>query len=109
MSNAPLSAALMAQAQSPAVASAQVAKAHAANPSFRAAREAAESFEAIFISQMLAPMFESLPSDGPFGGGHAEKIFRSMQVEELGKAIAGSGGLGIADSVMREILKAQEV
>lgn len=75
----------------------------------RQMREAAESFEAVFISQMLAPMFEGLSTDGPFKGGHTEKIFRSIQIEELGKAIARSGGVGIADSVYREILRAQEV
>ncbi len=75
----------------------------------RQMREAAESFEAVFISQMLAPMFEGLEVDSTFGGGHAEKIFRSIQIEEMGKAIAKNGGIGIADSVYREILKSQEV
>ena len=31
-----------------------------------------------------------------------------MMVQEYGKAIARSGGIGIADSVQREILKMQE-
>lgn len=75
----------------------------------RQIREAAESFEAVFIAQMLAPMFEGLSTDGRFGGGHAEKIFRSIQIDEMGKAIAKNGGVGIADSVYREILKAQEI
>lgn len=75
----------------------------------RQMRETAESFEAVFISQMLAPMFEGLETDSNFGGGHAETIFRSIQLEEMGKAIAKSGGIGIADSVYREMLKSQEV
>lgn len=75
----------------------------------RQMRDAAESFEAVFISQMLAPMFEGLEVDSTFGGGHAEKIFRSIQIEEMGKAIAKNGGVGIADSVYREILKSQEI
>lgn len=73
------------------------------------ARKTAESFEAVFIAQMLAPMFESVPTDDMFGGGHAESIFRSMQVEEFGKDIAKRGGVGIADAVFREIMSAQEV
>lgn len=84
-------------------------KAAANSRSVAQARKAAESFEAVFIAQMLAPMFDSVPTDGPFGGGHAEKMFRSMQVEEFGKDIAKRGGVGIADSVFREIMKAQEV
>ncbi len=70
---------------------------------------AAEEFEAVFISQMLAPMFEGLETDELFGGGPGEDIYRSILVEEYGKAIARSGGIGIADAVQREILKLQEV
>lgn len=73
-----------------------------------AAREAAEQFEAIFISQMLAPMFETIPTDSFMGGGHAEGVYRGMMVEEVGKEIAKQGGIGIADTVYREILKLQE-
>lgn len=74
----------------------------------RNAREAAESFEAVFLSQMLAPMFNSIPTDSLMGGGHAEKIYRSMMVEEIGKSIAEAGGIGIADSIHRELLSLQE-
>ena len=73
------------------------------------AREAAEAFEAMVIAQMLAPMFATLPTDGPFGGGHAEGVYRSMMVDEIGKTIAHGGGIGLADSVHAEILKLQEV
>lgn len=71
--------------------------------------EAAVEFEAIFLSQMLAPMFENLSTDGLFGGGSGERIYRSLLVQEYGKALARSGGVGIADSVQREILKLQEI
>jgi Rod binding domain-containing protein len=47
-------------------------------------------------------------TEGLFGGGQSEKIFRSMMVDEYGKAIAQAGGVGIADAVQREILKMQE-
>jgi peptidoglycan hydrolase FlgJ len=73
-----------------------------------AARRAAQEFEALFLSEMLAPAFESVDTDGLFGGGESEKIFRSMMVQEYGKAIAQSGGVGIADAVQREILRMQE-
>ncbi len=73
------------------------------------ARKAAEEFEALFLAQMLAPMFNTISTDGPFGGGHSETIYRSMMVDELGKATMQNGGIGIADNVMREILRAQEL
>jgi len=73
------------------------------------ARQAAEDFEAVFISQMMAPMFEGLADDGYFGGGPSEDIYRSMMVEHYGKSIARAGGFGLADAVEREILRLQEV
>jgi len=73
-----------------------------------AVREAAIEFEAVFLAQMLAPMFEGLKSDALFGGGPGEDMYRAMMVEEYGKAIARAGGVGIADMVQREILALQE-
>ncbi|MBP5856973.1 rod-binding protein [Marivibrio halodurans] len=73
------------------------------------AREAAVEFEAVFIAQMLKPMFEDLETNGLFGGGNAEEMNRSMMLDEYGKQIAKSGGIGLADQVMAEILKIQEM
>ena len=72
------------------------------------ARKAAEEFEAVFISEMLKPMFESLPTEGPFGGGPSEGIWRSLLVTEMGKEISRRGGFGIADNVQAEMLRLQE-
>ncbi len=98
ISNAPLT---------PALARFQATPPQAA-VSIQQAKRAAEEFEALFISEMLAPVFESVDTGGLFGGGQGEKIYRSMMVQEYGKAIAKAGGIGIADSVQREILKMQE-
>jgi peptidoglycan hydrolase FlgJ len=86
----------------------RVAESLRGKPDDKAIRKAAEEFEAVFVSQMLAPMFETLESDTMFGGGPGEDIYRSMMVEEYGKVIARSGGIGIADSVTREMLRIQE-
>jgi Rod binding domain-containing protein len=74
-----------------------------------AIRGAAEQFESVFLAQMIAPMFDGLGEDELFGGGPSTKIYRSMMVQEYGKAIARTGGVGIADAVEREILKLQEL
>ncbi len=74
-----------------------------------AARAAAEEFEAVFLAQMMAHMFEGISTDGPFSGGQAEQVYRSMLVNEYGRIASRSGGFGIADHVMSEILKIQEV
>ena len=73
------------------------------------ARKAAEEFEAFFLAQFIDRMFADLPTDGTFGGGRGEKIFRSLLSQEYGKVMARNGGVGIADSVYREILKYQEI
>ncbi len=73
------------------------------------AKQAAEEFEAVFLAQMLGPMFDNLETDGMFGGGSSEKIYRSLLVQEYGKSIAKTGGIGISDAVQSEILKLQEV
>jgi len=71
-------------------------------------RQAAEDFEAVFISQMLAPMFEGMEDDSYFGNGPGNDVYRSMMVEQYGKSIARAGGFGLADAVQREILRLQE-
>ena len=73
------------------------------------ARKTAEDFEAVFLGQMLKPMFENIEAAEPFGGGETEKMWKSMQVDEYGKAIAKAGGIGLADAVFREIIKTQEL
>ena len=72
------------------------------------ARRVAEDFEALFLSQMLQHMFAGVRTDGPFGGGHAETIYRSFLADEYGKLVSQTGGIGIADAVQRVILKLQE-
>ena len=73
------------------------------------ARAAAQDFEAFFLSKMAETMFEGISTDGMFGGGHAEKVYRSLLVNEYGKAMAKNGSVGVADEVMRSILEMQEM
>lgn len=75
----------------------------------RSARAKAEEFEAVFLTLFIDQMYSGIETDGPFGGGSAEKTYRSLLTQEYGTNIARSGGVGIADAVYREILKTQEV
>lgn len=72
------------------------------------AAKAAGDFEAVFLSQMLAPMWAGVGEDSYLSGGSAEDTYHSMLVNEYGKLLSKSGGLGIADSVKLEMLKMQE-
>lgn len=73
----------------------------------RQVKETAQAFEASFLSAMLQPMFASLSTEAPFGGGRGEEMFRSFLTEAVAKQVARAGGVGIADTVQREMLKLQ--
>lgn len=80
----------------------------AANAADPAAVKAAREFEAVFIGQMTEAMFAGLETPEPFGGGHAETLWRSMLAQEMGASIARAGGIGVADAVLREMIALQE-
>lgn len=72
------------------------------------AKETAEDFEAFFMTKMMESMYEGVSTDGMFGGGNAEKIYRSMLLTEYGKVMAKTGTIGISDSIMDSIIQMQE-
>ena len=69
---------------------------------------AAREFEAVMLATMLKPIFESVSISEPFGGGQGEAMWKGMLVEEYAKEMVASGGIGIADEVRAELLRAQE-
>ena len=71
-------------------------------------RRVAQEFEAQAVSAMFQPVFAALPTDGPFGGGQAEAQWRPMLVDAIARELSRGRGLGIGDSVYREMLRAQE-
>ena len=68
----------------------------------------AQSFEAVFVGQMVRIMMDTAPSDGPFSGGHGEEMFRGVLAEKMGDAIARRGGFGLAPAVLNQIITLQE-
>lgn len=81
-----------------------------ASPSGRAeARRVAQQFESLFLSQMLEHMSAGIKTDGPFGGGQGEQIFRSLLNQEYAGSLTKHGGIGLADDIYRQILKLQQV
>jgi Rod binding domain-containing protein len=69
---------------------------------------AAKEYESVFISQFLGSMFEGIKTDGITGGGQGEEMFRSLMVNEYGKAITQRGGFGLAAQMKAQLLKHQE-
>lgn len=74
-----------------------------------AAMETAKQFEQVFLTTYLESMFSGLKTEAPFGGGTGENVFRSLLLNEYAGGMAGTGGIGIADQVYREMLKMQEI
>ncbi|MGD9650130.1 MAG: rod-binding protein [Dongiaceae bacterium] len=79
-----------------------------AKPARAEIAKVAKEYEAIFASQMLEHMFSGIKTDGLFGGGHTEGVYRSLLMQEYGKTLAQNGKLGIADAMQRELLQIQE-
>jgi flagellar protein FlgJ len=67
----------------------------------------AQGFEASFLTSMYETMFSSVPADSEFGGGQAEDQWKSFLAEAMAKSTASHGGIGLAHSVAREMLKLQ--
>jgi Rod binding domain-containing protein len=94
-------------AASPAATTAVRRPAQPADPARIA--KAAEDFTAVALGEMLKPIFETTDhSDGLFGGGEGEKTWRPMMVDEIAKAIAHQGGLGLNGPVTQAMLQMQE-
>lgn len=70
--------------------------------------EAAQEFEAVFLSAMLQPMFEGIKPDDTFGGGKGEEMFQSLMLSEYGKIMSKTGQIGLADQVKAEMIRMQE-
>lgn len=69
--------------------------------------ETAQDFEAMFVSEMMKPMFEGIKPNKMFGGGKTEEVFKGVLLQEYGKMMAETGQLGIAESVKAELIRMQ--
>jgi flagellar protein FlgJ len=68
-----------------------------------ALQKGVEEFESFFLYFMLKVMRESVPQTSLFGGGPAQEIYTSLFDEEISKAMAVRGGLGLSDLLLKEL------
>ncbi|MEP3046007.1 MAG: rod-binding protein [Roseibium sp.] len=73
-----------------------------------AVRDAAEEFEAVFLNNMLQTMFSGLDSGGTWGDGAGSDAWQGFLIDEYARSISEAGGIGLADSVERELIALQE-
>ena len=67
-------------------------------------REAAQGFEAIFVTKLLNQMNSSSLNQGGFiGQSNSEKTFKGMLFQEIGKEVAKSSSFGIAEAIYNQL------
>ncbi len=71
------------------------------------ATAAAQDFEAVFLNTLFQQMFSGI-GQGPFSGGPAAGVWRSMLTDQYARSFAKTGGIGIADHVQRALMIQQE-
>lgn len=79
----------------------------AKNMSMEKIESTARDFEAMFLSEMLKPMFDTIDVNETFGGGKTEEIFGGFLRDEYAKLMAGTGTMGIADLVKEQLIEMQ--
>jgi Rod binding domain-containing protein len=73
------------------------------------ARQQATELEGVFMNTLMKEMFATVKTDeNGFGGGFAEETWRGMQAEQLSAQMAESGGIGLADSILADLIAIQE-
>ena len=77
-------------------------KAQAAKDPAGQARTVAGQFESLFLQQMIKSMRAASPGD-PLINGAGMQMFRDMQDQQLALNLANSGGMGIADFLVRQL------
>ncbi len=70
-------------------------------------REASEGFAAVFLSQMVEKMFESVNEDSFYGNSNGQDIFRSMATQEYAVSLSKTSPL--SDQIEQSLRRYQEV
>jgi Rod binding domain-containing protein len=80
------------------------------DPKLAKLASAAQSFEAMMLNEMLKPLhFGAGVADGAEESeGGASDTIKGMATDALGKALAASGGVGIARKIVKQVTAEEE-
>lgn len=67
-------------------------------------RQAARDFEAIFLQQLVAGLRRAAVPGGAAPASAAQRLYGDLMDAELARAVARSGGVGLADVLVRDLL-----
>ena len=68
-------------------------------------RQAAREFESIFIGQILKSMRQASAHGKTLLSGTGQRVYQDMMDEEFSKAMSQGGGIGLADLLMKDLLR----
>jgi flagellar protein FlgJ len=82
--------------------------ADALSPSQSKAKKTADDFETMFLENFTQTVMSSNGTEGPLGeNGVGGDVWRSMLSQEYAKQIQRSGGVGLSDQIMRDLIQVQ--
>lgn len=83
---------------------------NALDPAKAKAKKQADDFETMFLEQVTERLFAAPEgSEGPLGeNGVGGDIFKSQLTQEYAKQIQRAGGVGLSNTIMRDLLAMQE-
>ena len=82
-------------------------KGEAAQDPTKAIRQTSEQFEAYFIQQMMKTMRESIEKSDLVEGGNMD-MYQDLMDKEVSLQLVRRGGMGLADMMEKQMLRAQE-
>jgi flagellar protein FlgJ len=84
--------------------------ANALDPAKAKAKKQADDFETMFLEQFTQQVMASPQgSEGPLGdNGIGSDVYKSQLTQEYAKQIQKAGGIGLSDTILRDLLRVQE-
>jgi flagellar protein FlgJ len=71
-------------------------------------KKACTDFDALFMTQMLKSMRQTIPQTGFLGKGPGNDIYQGLMDQELSRKLSQSKGLGLGKVIYRQMLKREE-
>ncbi|MET3891561.1 flagellar protein FlgJ [Bosea sp. OAE506] len=83
---------------------------NALDPAKAKAKKQADDFETMFLEQVTQQLTAAPSgSEGPLGeNGIGGDVYKSQLTQEYAKQIQKAGGIGLSDSILRDLLRVQE-
>ena len=72
-------------------------------PAQKALWSTCQDFESVMLGMVLKQMRSTVQTSDPLGKGMANQTYREMLDDEMGKQMARSNGIGLAEGIYRQL------